>query len=238
MKNTLVDFSQVKSQMLICLIFGLVNGVVGKAIAQEYKNTANSQTHTNIDAQNNIDANASSAPISPINQFLPSKNDSLVQVTSVSQLQDGHPTSKNQSRQRTSDPMAQVTSVSQLKDVQSTDWAFQALQSLVERYGCIAGYSDSTYKGNRSLSRYEFAAGLNACLSRVNELIAASGGDLRSKEDLQKLQKLQADFAPELASLRGRVDKLETRVAQIAANQFSPTTKFNGTVVVDVQGPK
>ena len=33
---------------------------------------------------------------------------------------------------------AQVTSVSQLSDVQPTDWAFQALQSLVERYGCIA----------------------------------------------------------------------------------------------------
>ena len=30
--------------------------------------------------------------------------------------------------------MEQVTSVSQLSDVQPTDWAFQALQSLVERY--------------------------------------------------------------------------------------------------------
>ncbi|MDJ0556023.1 MAG: hypothetical protein QNJ68_16605, partial [Microcoleaceae cyanobacterium MO_207.B10] len=29
------------------------------------------------------------------------------------------------------DPMGQVTSVSQLSDVQPTDWAFQALQSLV-----------------------------------------------------------------------------------------------------------
>jgi hypothetical protein len=39
----------------------------------------------------------------------------------------------------------QVTSVSQLSDVQPTDWAFQALQSLVERYGCIAGYPDGTF---------------------------------------------------------------------------------------------
>jgi len=36
--------------------------------------------------------------------------------------------------------MSQVTSVSQLSEVKPTDWAFQALQSLVERYGCIAGY--------------------------------------------------------------------------------------------------
>ncbi|MFM6846384.1 MAG: porin, partial [Dolichospermum sp.] len=32
------------------------------------------------------------------------------------------------------DDLAQVTSVSQLSDVQPTDWAFSALQSLVERY--------------------------------------------------------------------------------------------------------
>ncbi len=65
---------------------------------------------------------------------------------------------------------AQVTSVSQLSDVQPTDWAFQALQSLVDRYGCIAGYPDSTYRGNRALTRDEFAAGMNACLDSVNEL--------------------------------------------------------------------
>jgi len=61
-----------------------------------------------------------------------------------------------------SQSIEQVTSVSQLSDVQPTDWAFQSLQSLVERYGCIAGYPDGTYRGNRSLTRYEFAAGLNA----------------------------------------------------------------------------
>ena len=74
--------------------------------------------------------------------------------------------------------LSQVTSVSQFSDVQPTDWAFQALQSLVERYGCIAGYPNATYRGNRALTRYEFAAGLNACLDRVNELIATATADL------------------------------------------------------------
>ncbi|MFM7366670.1 MAG: iron uptake porin, partial [Sphaerospermopsis kisseleviana] len=83
------------------------------------------------------------------------------------------------------DSESQLTSVSQLSDVQPTDWAFQALQSLVERYGCIAGYPDSTFKGNRALSRYEFAAGLNACLDQVNKLIASSTSDLAVKEDLE-----------------------------------------------------
>jgi hypothetical protein len=127
--------------------------------------------------------------------------------------------------------MAQVTSVSQLSDVQPTDWAFQALQSLVERYGCIAGYPDGTFKGNRALTRYEFAAGLNACLDRVNELIAAGTTGLATKEDLATLQKLQEEFAAELATLRGRVDALEARTTELEKNQFSTTTKLTGEVI-------
>jgi len=133
-------------------------------------------------------------------------------------------------------PMAEVTSVSQLSDVQPTDWAFQALQSLVERYGCIAGYPNGTYRGNRALTRYEFAAGLNACLDRVNELIAAGTSDLVRKEDIAILQQLQQQFATELTALRGRVDNLEAQTAQLEANQFSTTTKLNGEAIIAAIG--
>ncbi len=132
------------------------------------------------------------------------------------------------------DSLGQVTSVSQFSDVQPTDWAFQALQSLVERYGCIAGYPNGTYRGNRAMTRYEFAAGLNACLDRVNELIATATADLVKKEDLATLQRLQEEFGAELATLRGRVDALEARTAQMEANQFSTTTKLVGEAVFSV----
>lgn len=85
------------------------------------------------------------------------------------------------------DTADQVTAVSQLSNVRPTDWAFQALQSLVERYGCIAGYPDGAFKGNRAITRYEFAAGLNACLERVNELVKTSNVNLASKQDLEVL---------------------------------------------------
>ena len=134
------------------------------------------------------------------------------------------------------DAFAQVTSVSQLTDVKPTDWAFQALQSLVERYGCLVGYPDKTYRGNRSLTRYEFAAGLNACMDRVNELIAASTADLVKKEDLAVLQKLQEFFAAELATLRGRVDGLEARTATLEKQQFSTSTKLNAEVAFAIAG--
>jgi hypothetical protein len=130
--------------------------------------------------------------------------------------------------------MGQVTSVSQLTDVRPTDWAFQALQSLVERYGCIVGYPDRTYRGNQALTRFEFAAGLNACLDRVSELIAAATADLVRKEDLEVLRKLQEEFAAELATLRGRVDALEARTATLEKQQFSTTTKLAGEVIFGI----
>jgi hypothetical protein len=124
-------------------------------------------------------------------------------------------------------PITQITSVSQLSDIKTTDWAFTALQSLVERYGCIAGYPDRTYQGKQAIARYEFASGLNACLDKINEIISAGLADKVSQADLATLKKLQEEFAAELAILRGRVDTLETKTARLEAQQFSTTTKLN-----------
>ncbi|BBC24189.1 carbohydrate-selective porin [Pseudanabaena sp. ABRG5-3] len=129
-----------------------------------------------------------------------------------------------------------VSSVSQLSDVRPTDWAFTALQSLVERYRCIVGYPDSTFRGRQATSRYEFAAGLNACLDKINEIISSGLADKVSKEDLATLQKLQEEFAAELATLRGRVDALDAKTAQLEAQQFSTTTKLFGQAILGLQG--
>lgn len=126
----------------------------------------------------------------------------------------------------------QLTSVNQLADIQPTDWAFQALQSLVERYGCMAGYPDQRFHGNQTLTRYEFAAGLNACLDRISELLAANTNSSVNQEDLETLRRLQEELAAELATLRGRVDALEVRTATLERQQFSTTTKLQGIVVM------
>ena len=123
----------------------------------------------------------------------------------------------------------QTTSVSQLSDIQPTDWAYQALQSLIERYGCVGGYPDGRYRGNRALTRYEFAAGLNACLDKINELIASATSNVLAREDINRLQRLQDEYAPELATLRGRIDALEALTAELEANQFSTTAKLFGS---------
>lgn len=146
------------------------------------------------------------------------------------------PTLADLNQQPASPGMAQVTSVSQFSDVKPTDWAFQALQSLVERYGCIVGYPDKTYRGNRALSRYEFAAGLNACLDKIQELIAAATSDFVRKEDLETVKRLQEEFAAELGSLRGRIEALEIRAATLEKQQFSTTTRLTGNVFFNFTG--
>jgi len=130
-----------------------------------------------------------------------------------------------------SDAFTQVTSVSQLSDVQPTDWAFQALQNLVERYGCLVGYPDRTYRGNRSLTRYEFAAGLNACLEQIQQLITTStSNNSVIKEDLATLQRLQEEFAAQLVTLRSRTNTLEDRATKLEAHQFTTTTRMIGNI--------
>lgn len=125
----------------------------------------------------------------------------------------------------------QVTNVTQLSDVRPTDWAYEALRSLVERYGCIAGYPDGTFRGNRAMTRYEFAAGLNACLQQIERLVGGGGNEFATKADLETLQRLVDEFRTELTALGGRVDQLEGRVAFLEDHQFSTTTKLRGEAI-------
>ncbi len=146
------------------------------------------------------------------------------------------------------EPLAQINSVSQLRDVSPTDWAYEALRGLTERYSdarsragplggfpdlkelafapdgdagshrCIAGFPDSTYRGGQALSRYEFAAGLNSCLNQIESLIASSEAVLR--EDINTIKRLIKEFKAELATIGGRIDSSESRTAFLEDNQF------------------
>jgi hypothetical protein len=142
-------------------------------------------------------------------------NDTIEQIDSYQQLGQGD--------------LSQVTNVNQLRDVSPTDWAYEALRSLVDRYGCIAGYPNQTYRGDQALTRYEFAAGLNACLNQIERLIASQGSV--SQEDLDTITRLSQEFEAELATLGGRVDEIESRTAVLEDNQFSTTTKLKGEAI-------
>lgn len=134
------------------------------------------------------------------------------------------------------DPLGQITSVSQLSDVKPTDWAFQALQSLVERYGCISGYPDLTYRGDRALTRYEFVSALNACWEQIEQIIQANQNNQQSREDLLKLQQLHQNFAKDLAIFNQQIETLNTQTTTLEAQQFSTTTKLFGQAIFGLQG--
>jgi porin len=126
----------------------------------------------------------------------------------------------------------QITNVNELSDVSPNDWAYDALKSLVERYGCIGGYPDGTFGKDRPLTRYEFAAALNSCLTQMEQLIASS--QTVAEEDLITSQRLSEEFTTELNTLGRRVDELENRTAFLEDHQFSTTTKLRGQVIMSL----
>lgn len=121
-----------------------------------------------------------------------------------------------------------ITNVTQLAEVDSQDWASVALSDLNARYGCLTGYPDNTFRGQQSLSRYEFASGLQACLNAIEQQLTP----ITSNADILTIQRLQQDFAIELATVENRVDNLEASVAQLTANQFLTTTQLSTSIVL------
>jgi BMFP domain-containing protein YqiC len=187
-------------------LFGITNTFLISSITQAVEPPV-----ITSQATNSVESVSELTQINPYTQ----ETATIDQAESVSQLSEE------------TEGMEQVTNVSQLPDVSPGDWAFEALRSLLERYGCIAGYPDGTYRGNRATSRYEFAAGLNACLKQIERLIASSTADFVRKEDLETLQRLVEEFRTELTAIEARLDKLEGRVAFLEDHQFSATTKLN-----------
>ena len=130
--------------------------------------------------------------------------------------------------------LGQINSVSQLRDISLEDWAYEALRNLTERYGCITGFPNATYRGDRVITRYEFAAGLNSCLQQIERLITSSEPVV--EEDLQIIQRLSQEFAAELATIETKLDNLENRTAFLEDKQFSATTKLVGEAVFSFSG--
>jgi hypothetical protein len=130
--------------------------------------------------------------------------------------------------------MEQVRSVAELSDVHPSDWAFQALQTLVERYGIVVGYPDGTFRGGRSLSRYEFAALLQQVMDYVY-----NQRDPATREEYDILQRLQRSYGDVLQSqdtqrpgLEPRLNILDAQVTKLEKQIFSTTTKLFGQAVI------
>ncbi len=134
------------------------------------------------------------------------------------------------------DSLGQITAVEQLRDVQPTDWAYQAAKQLVERHNCLAGYPGGLWRGDRPLSRYEFAAGINACLEQLTLAVDTAALSGVEKNDLDILQRLNEQFVAELREVRSHLPPLEQRTETLATQEFSTTTKLFGQAVIGLRG--
>ncbi len=130
---------------------------------------------------------------------------------------------------------AQVPSVSELSDVQPSDWAYQALQSLSDRYGIPLGYPDGTFRGDQPLTRYEFAAALTQALSAIEGRVQR-GQIVTNEADLRLVRRLMTEFSSGIAPLGERMGDLETRTDRLEVQQFSPTAKLYGEAIFDLNG--
>ncbi|MEM6520680.1 MAG: S-layer homology domain-containing protein [Cyanobacteria bacterium P01_D01_bin.71] len=67
-------------------------------------------------------------------------------------------------------------------DVSVNHWAYTAVNNLAAEYGCLAGYPDGTFRGEELVTRYEFAAAMEACLDglvqTLNQQPQVDGDDI------------------------------------------------------------
>lgn len=126
--------------------------------------------------------------------------------------------------------LEQQTGAEQFGDLSPEEWAYQALDELVQRYDCLQGYPDGTYRGDRPLTRYELAAALNSCLQNIERLLAQVTEDFVEEEEWVDLQDLLQEDTATLNDLKARVDDLEARIINLEDHQFSTTTKLTGEV--------
>ncbi len=120
-----------------------------------------------------------------------------------------------------------INNVQELSDVHPTDWAYSALQNLIQLYGYPQGYEDNSFRGNLALSRYEFASALNSFFEKIVE----PGKSTFAQDDLIILRRLQRNFSSELEAVKSQVTQLENRIGVVETHQFSTTTKLNGQVI-------
>ncbi len=88
-------------------------------------------------------------------------------------------------------------------DVPMNHWAYDAIEQLAAK-GILEGYPNGTYRGGRTMTRYEIA-----CM--VARLMNAG----LTGEELERLKALVVEFQPELEALGVKVDDLDARVSSL-----------------------
>jgi len=125
-----------------------------------------------------------------------------------------------------------INSVDELSDVEPGDWAYEAVRSLIERYDLDIADAEGRFRGNRPLTRYEFAY----ILAQVVAQLDVSGTEeLVARADLETVARLLASYRDATASLRDRLDnRIEPAINTLERQDFSNTTQLDGQFVLAI----
>ena len=94
-----------------------------------------------------------------------------------------------------------VAAANPFSDVPAKHWAYASVTKL-EKAGIVEGYGDNTYRGDRTMTRYEMAQIIARALANSEKADAALKAEL---------DKLSVEFAKELKNLGVRVTALENQ---------------------------
>lgn len=125
--------------------------------------------------------------------------------------------------------MDNVPSVSELSDIKASNWKFQLLNYLIQRYRIETSYPLEIYQRQGVIKRYEFTVLLNEVIQHINQLHHNQQANFATKEELEALGRLQKEFASELGTIDKRIDTLELK--QNNFPQFSTTSTLTGEVI-------
>lgn len=135
----------------------------------------------------------------------------------------------------------------QFPDVPLGHWAYDALAQLAAA-GLVEGYPDRSFKGDRPMTRYEMAMVVERALNKIRQIEqraeqAMKTAQLRElpppspevkREDIARIERLIAEFKPELAQLGVRIaaieedlKRLKQDVAQLGRIRFSGYAKLD-----------
>lgn len=93
-------------------------------------------------------------------------------------------------------------------DVDNAHWAYDAVEYLASK-GLVEGYPDGMFKGERTLTRYEFAMVVARAYAKMEDM-AGSGNASIDVEAI--MNQLMDEFGPELDEIKGLVEKNSMKI--------------------------
>lgn len=108
---------------------------------------------------------------------------------------------------------AAVWAANPFSDVPAKHWSYDAVAKLAAA-GIVDGYGDSTFKGEKTMTRYEMATAVAKAMAKE---------DKANAEQKAAIDKLAAEYSSELDNLGVRVSNLEKKVDNVT---FSGKARF------------